>query len=77
MNNILVADSLRLQQRFIWPDWFHDAVTANQIITHGLGKFGEGQVYCDISTKNGMVRVYEGDTIVRGADGVIRVEENN
>ena len=23
-------------------DWFLDAVTKNDIITHGLGKFGEG-----------------------------------
>lgn len=55
-------------RRMAWPKWFHAFVTANQIVTHGMGKFGEGPVWCDVLTDGGVVRAYAGDWITC-ADG--------
>lgn len=48
-----------------FPEWFDDAVSRNEIITYGMGKFGEGEVYCKIGSHEGEggVRVDVGDTI--------------
>lgn len=67
----VVIEAIRLQQRFGWPDWLHDAVSANRIITHGLGKYGEGEVYIEIETLEGVMRGNEGDWIIRGVKGEI------
>jgi hypothetical protein len=52
-----------------FPDWFDDAVGRNEIVTHGMGKFGEGPVYCEIRTLEGVMRANEGDWIIRGTEG--------
>lgn len=67
----VVIEAVQLQRRFGWPDWFADAVSKNNIITHGLGKFGEGPVYCEIKTLEGVMRANEGDWIIRGIVGEI------
>lgn len=67
----VVIEAFRLEQRFGWPDWFHDAVSRNDIITHGLGKFGSGPVYCEIKTLEGVMVANEGDWIIRGVKGEI------
>lgn len=36
-----------------FPEWFEQAVANNDIITHGMGKFGIGEVYCEIKTLEG------------------------
>lgn len=64
----VVIEAVQLQRRFEWPDWFHDAVTANQIITHGLGEYGEGPVYCEMTTIHGEKAIArEGDWIIPDA----------
>jgi len=67
----VVVDAVQLRQRFLWPDWFHDAVSSNVIITHGLGKYGTGPVYCEIKTLEGVMRANAGDWVVRGTQGEI------
>ncbi len=72
----IVIEAVKLEQRFDWPDWFHDAVSRNDIITHGLGKlfdgfFGVGEVYCEIKTLEGVMRANEGDWIIKGVKGEI------
>jgi hypothetical protein len=65
----VVIEAFRVEQRALWPDWFHSAVSANEVITHGMGKFGEGPVYCEIKTLEGTMRVDEGDWIIQGVKG--------
>ncbi len=67
----VIIDAVKLERRFGWPDWFHNAVTNNEIITHGLGKFGEGEVFCEIKTLEGVMRANEGDYIIKGIKGEI------
>lgn len=65
----VVIEAVQVRQRFPWPDWFHEAVTANVVITHGIGKFGEGPVFCEIHTLEGVMRADERDWIIRGVKG--------
>lgn len=67
----VVIEAVQLQRRFGWPDWFHQAVTENLIVTHGLGKFGEGPVSCSIKTLEGEMVANEGDWIIKGVKGEI------
>lgn len=64
-----VIDAFKLERRCDWPAWFHDAVTRNDIVTHGLGKFGQGEVFCEIKTLEGVMRAGEGDWIIKGIRG--------
>ena len=57
-------NAVKVQQRFPWPDWFHSAVSANQIVTHGIGKFGSGPVYCTVKVFDGWGTAEEGEWIV-------------
>lgn len=65
----VVIEAVQIAQRFGWPDWFHQAVNENQVITYGMGKFGEGPVYCQINTLEGVMRADEGDWVIRGVKG--------
>jgi hypothetical protein len=67
----VVIDAVKLERRFDWPDWFYTAVTNNTITTFGLGKFGDGDVYCIIKTLEGDHRASDGDYIIRGVKGEI------
>lgn len=51
------------------PKWFADAVANGTVTTYGLGKFGEGAVFCDIDTLEGRMTANEGDWIIRGVKG--------
>lgn len=67
-------EAVQLQQRIAggWPDWFHDAVSCNLIITHNMGKYADGRpASCDIRTLHGTLRANEGDWIVCGVSGDI------
>ena len=66
----VVIEAVYVQKHMgLHPDWFADAVTANTVITYGLGKFGEGPVYCLIETLEGTMRANDGDWIIRGVKG--------
>lgn len=67
----VVIEAVQIEQRFMWPDWFHDAVSDNRIITHGLGKFGSGPVLIEITTLEGTMRGDLGDWIIQGVKGEI------
>lgn len=65
----VIIEAVKLQQRFDWPDWFHNAVSEKIVTTFGLGKFGEGEIYCLIKTLEGEHRGDEGDFIIQGIKG--------
>lgn len=51
-----------------FPEWFEQAISCNEITTHGMGKFGEGPAYCEFNTVHGEKAVArEGDWIAKDA----------
>ena len=66
----VVIDAFRLGEP--WPEWFHDAVTKNDIITD-LVNHGDGVIAgtADIKTLEGVMRASVGDWIIRGVKGEI------
>lgn len=64
-------EAVKLVRRFDWPDWFGNKVKKNEIITHGLGKFGHGEIYCEIKTLEGVMRANDGDYIILGTEGEV------
>lgn len=56
-----------------YPDWYDDAMTRNDIITHNTGKWHDPTqpAYCEIKTLEGVMRANEGDWIIRGIKGEI------
>lgn len=67
----VIIEAFRVGHDRLWPDWFHAAVTKNDIITHGLGKLGKGEKYCEIKTLEGVMRANDGDYIIQGIQGEI------
>ena len=65
----VVIDAFQVGRSVPWPDWFHDAVTRNDVITSGMGKYTTGRTYCQINTLEGVMRGNEGDWIIRGVTG--------
>ena len=66
------------------PDWFEDAVSANEITTHRIVKetqhlypFEHSETYCMIKTLEGEMKGDYGDYIIQGVQGEIYpVKEN-
>lgn len=61
-----------------WPDWFHDRVTANDIITHAVDPaawradpFERQDIWAEIKTLEGVMRADCGDFIIQGVKGEI------
>ncbi|AOP14014.1 hypothetical protein ETA57_05175 [Bacillus licheniformis] len=57
-----------------WPDWFHDKVTSNDVITHAAYESGSPferntGLWCEIKTLGGVMIAKEGDYIIRGVEG--------
>lgn len=69
----VVIDAVRLEERMMWPDWFHDAVTRNDIIVHNVGKFRCPceETYVEIKTMEGVMRGDVGDWVLKGVQGEI------
>ena len=65
----VVIEAVQYTKRFLWPDWFEDAVSSNKIITHGTGKFAHGDCFAEIKTLEGVMRCNENDYIIRGVKG--------
>jgi hypothetical protein len=67
-----VIEAFKLERRHLnWPQWAHDALSENKIITHNIGKFynaGE-ETYLIIETIEGNMRANLGDYIVKGIRG--------
>jgi hypothetical protein len=67
----VVVEAFQIGVDRLWPDWFHDAVSANIIITHGLGKYATGPKHCEIHTLEGVMRADDGDYVIQGVKGEI------
>ena len=65
----VVIEAFQVAQHCAWPEWFHEAVTRNEVITQGMGKFAEGPASASIKTLEGVMVANEGDWIVRGVKG--------
>jgi len=71
----VVIEAMQFQRRnngpVPYPEWFDDAVTRNDIITHNTGKWHDPTqpAYCEIITLEGIMRANEGDWIIRGVKG--------
>ena len=68
----VVIEAFRLSDRgLIAEDWFWDAVTRNDIITHCFGKHEPDPAWCEIKTLEGVMVAKSGDYIIRGVNGEI------
>ncbi len=56
-----------------WPDWFHDAISNNRIITVNMGKFGNGDVSCYVHTPETILIARHGDTVRIFSNGLMTV----
>ena len=68
----VVIEAFRLNERgLIAEDWFWDAVTRNDIITHCFGKHYPDPAWCEIKTLEGTMVANAGDYIIQGVHGEI------
>ena len=68
----VVIEAFRLNERgLIAEDWFWDAVTRNDIITHCFGKHDPDPAWCEIKTLEGTMIANAGDYIIQGVHGEI------
>ena len=68
----VVIEAFRLNERgLIEEDWFWDAVTRNDIITHCFGKHYPDPAWCEIKTLEGTMIANAGDYIIQGVHGEI------
>ena len=68
----VVIEAFRLNERgLVAEDWFWDAVTRNDIITHCFGKHEPCPAWCEIKTPEGTMIANAGDYIIQGVHGEI------
>lgn len=68
----VVIEAFQLNERgLIAEDWFWDAVTRNDIITHCFGKHYPDPAWCEIKTLEGTMIANAGDYIIQGVNGEI------
>ena len=68
----VVIEAFRLNERgLVAEDWFWDAVTRNDIITHCFGKHEPDPAWCEIKTLEGTMIANAGDYIIQGVHGEI------
>ena len=68
----VVIEAFRLNERgLIAEDWFWDAVTRNDIITHCFGKHEPDPAWCEIKMLEGTMIANAGDYIIQDAHGEI------
>ena len=68
----VVIEAFRLNERgLIAEDWFWDAVTKNDIVTHCFGKHEPDPAWCEIKTLEGTMIANAGDYIIQGVQGEI------
>ena len=65
-------EAFQLNERgLVEEDWFWDAVTNNEIITHDFGKYHPDPAWCEIKTLEGIMVARAGDYIIKGVKGEI------
>lgn len=65
----VIIEAFTLEKRFLnWPQWAHDALTENKLISINMGKFNVPSLptYVDIKTLEGTMRANIGDYIIKG-----------
>lgn len=68
----VVIEAFQLNERgLVAEDWFWDAVSKNDIITHNFGKNSTGPAWCEIKTLEGTMIAQTGDYIIQGVKGEI------
>lgn len=68
----IIVEAFQLNSRgLVSEDWFWDAVSRNEIITHCFGKENPEDAYCDIRTLEGTMRANTSDYIIKGINGEI------
>ena len=68
----VAIEAFQLNERgLIEEDWFWDAVTRNDIITHCFGKHYPDPAWCEIKTLEGTMIANAGDYIIQGVNGEI------
>lgn len=68
----VVIEAFQLNERgLVEEDWFWDAVSANEIITHNFGKNYADSAWCEIKTLEGVMIAHVGDYIIQGVQGEI------
>lgn len=68
----VVIEAFKLNERgLIAEDWFWDAVTRNDIITHCFGKHEPAPAWCEIKTIEGTMIANAGDYIIQDVNGEI------
>lgn len=68
----VIVEAFQLNERgLVGEDWFWDAVTRNDIITHYFGKFYHEPAWCEIKTLEGTMIAKTGDYIIKGVNGEI------
>ena len=68
----VVIEAFRLNERgLVAEDWFWNAVTRNDIITHCFGKHEHDPAWCEIKTLEGTMIANAGDYIIQGVHGEI------
>ena len=66
----VVIDAFQLNERgLVGEDWFWDAVSRNDIITHYFGKYHPEPAWCEIKTLEGIMVAKAGDYIIRDVHG--------
>lgn len=70
----VVIEAFQLEVRQLnWPQWAHDSLTRNDIVSFNLGKFHNPheETYLLISTLEGTMKAELGDYIIKGVKGEI------
>ena len=68
----VVIEAFKLNERgLVGEDWFWDAVSNNEIITHNFGKFYTEPAWCEIKTLEGILIAKAGDYIIKGVKGEV------
>lgn len=68
----VVIEAFQVGSDRFYPDWLHDAVTANVVITHAAplsNGWGEPFDNADVKTLHGVVHAKKGDWIIKGVAG--------
>ena len=65
-------EAFQLNERgLVGEDWFWEAVSNNEIITHDFGKYHPSPAWCEIKTHEGIMVARAGDYIIKGVKGEI------
>lgn len=68
----VIIECFQLDDRgLVGEEWFWDAVTRNDIVTHDFGKNYRNHAWCEIKTLEGTMIAKSGDYIIKGVQGEI------